>query len=242
MAGNHLQHSESRIPHWGHQKGWLEVEGLQNYKKPRRNREHVQWFLQRLPSCFSKSNFSSTQSITITLFPPGQPKYIQRLKAIRATLEHSSFFKNHEIIGSSLLFLHDRRNASCWLIDFAKTEEVAEGQITHFKDWEVGNHEDGYLIGLNNIIEIFSAILKDAEKSHDNNLSDSSEWNLNKTRTLRRKEKKIFVSLFSSCRTESPGHAGNCQPKQFIIYLFISFVHFFPVINLEIIKQNIWSR
>jgi 1D-myo-inositol-triphosphate 3-kinase len=52
---------------------------------------------------------------------------------------------------------------------------VAEGQITHFKDWEVGNHEDGYLIGLNNIIEIFSAILKDAEKSHDNNLSDSSE-------------------------------------------------------------------
>lgn len=88
-------------------------------------------------------------------------KYIQRLKAIRATLEHSPFFKSHEIIGSSLLFLHDRRHASCWLIDFAKTGPTPEGvEITHKKHWEVGNHEDGYLTGLNNIIEIFETLEK----------------------------------------------------------------------------------
>lgn len=100
---------------------------------------------------------------------------MQRLKAIRATLEHSEFFKSHEIIGSSLLFLHDRKHASCWLIDFAKTGPVPDGiKITHKKNWEVGNHEDGYLIGLNNIIDLFSEVATAMEKCGSDN-SDSSE-------------------------------------------------------------------
>lgn len=89
-------------------------------------------------------------------------------------MEHSEFFKTHEIIGSSLLFLHDRRHASCWLIDFAKTDTLPDGiTINHKNNWEVGNHEDGYLIGLNNIIELFTAVAKEMEKDSDNN-SDSS--------------------------------------------------------------------
>jgi len=107
-------------------------------------------------------------------YPHALPKYIQRLKAIRATLEHSEFFQTHEIIGSSLLFLHDRRQASCWLIDFAKTGPLPDHiTISHKKNWEVGNHEDGYLIGLNNIIDLFSMVANELLDSDQNN-SDSS--------------------------------------------------------------------
>lgn len=89
-----------------------------------------------------------------------QAKYIQRLKAIRATLECSDFFQTHEVIGSSLLFVHDRCQASVWLIDFAKTVVLpGDIKINHGSVWSVGNHEDGYLIGINNLIDIFEELL-----------------------------------------------------------------------------------
>lgn len=92
-------------------------------------------------------------------FPHALPKYIQRLKAIRATLGFSEFFKRHEVIGSSLLFVHDRHHASVWLIDFAKTVVLPESvTIGHDRKWKVGNHEDGYLIGINNLIDIFTEV------------------------------------------------------------------------------------
>lgn len=121
---------------------------------------------------------------------------MQRLKAIRATLEHSEFFNGHEIIGSSLLFLHDRKHASCWLIDFAKTGPVPDGiAITHKKNWEVGNHEDGYLIGLNNIIDLFTEVANEMEKRKaDPDNSDSSEWNFLDTYLLKC-EKLGFLSF-----------------------------------------------
>lgn len=72
----------------------------------------------------------------------------------------SDFFQTHEVIGSSLLFVHDRTQASIWLIDFAKTVSLpASANITHMSEWIVGNHEDGYLIGINNLIQIFEEIL-----------------------------------------------------------------------------------
>lgn len=64
------------------------------------------------------------------------------------------------MIGSSLLFVHDRNNASIWLIDFAKTI-ILPPQVTidHLSRWIVGNHEDGYLIGIDNLISIFEEML-----------------------------------------------------------------------------------
>lgn len=92
-------------------------------------------------------------------FPHALPKYVQRLKAIKATLEVSIFFSSHEVIGSSLLFVHDKKNANVWLIDFAKTLLLPDQTfIDHKSGWEVGNHEDGYLIGINNLIVIFSEL------------------------------------------------------------------------------------
>lgn len=88
------------------------------------------------------------------------PRYIQRLRAIRATLAVSEFFQTHEVIGSSLLFVHDQTHASIWLIDFAKTVELPpQLRIDHYSAWKVGNHEDGYLIGINNLIDIFVELL-----------------------------------------------------------------------------------
>uniref|UniRef100_A0A0A9WWQ4 Kinase n=1 Tax=Lygus hesperus TaxID=30085 RepID=A0A0A9WWQ4_LYGHE len=98
-------------------------------------------------------------------FPHSVPKYIQRLKAIKATLEVSKFFQSHEMIGSSLLFVHDQKNANVWLIDFAKTLELpSEMKIDHASSWVVGNHEDGYLIGINNLINIFTEMVNEQQQ------------------------------------------------------------------------------
>lgn len=78
--------------------------------------------------------------------------------------------------------MHDRTTASIWLIDFAKTVELPEKvNIDHNSAWTVGNHEDGYLIGINNMIDIFNELLikKGDNKSPpristDNGLFDSS--------------------------------------------------------------------
>ncbi|KAK1124944.1 hypothetical protein K0M31_006289 [Melipona bicolor] len=93
-------------------------------------------------------------------YPHAVPKYIQRLKAIRATLKASPFFASHEVVGSSLLFVHDAKNAGIWMIDFAKTLPLPQHlpRISHDAEWKVGNHEDGYLIGVNNLIDIFQDI------------------------------------------------------------------------------------
>merc|ERR1712142_834568 len=91
--------------------------------------------------------------------PETVKQYLERLSAIKEALQQSEFFKGHELIGSSLLFVHDKQKASIWLIDFGKTVPVPPGlSIDHQSPWEVGNHEDGYLLGVQNLINIFSEI------------------------------------------------------------------------------------
>ncbi|XP_060684789.1 inositol-trisphosphate 3-kinase A-like [Hemiscyllium ocellatum] len=87
--------------------------------------------------------------------------YMTRLMEIRKALETSEFFKRHEVIGSSLLFIHDKNEvAKVWLIDFGKTTRLPSGKtLNHRLSWEEGNREDGYLLGLDNMIAIASSIL-----------------------------------------------------------------------------------
>ncbi|XP_010578377.1 PREDICTED: inositol-trisphosphate 3-kinase A isoform X2 [Haliaeetus leucocephalus] len=87
-------------------------------------------------------------------------KYLRRLQEIHIILESSDFFKRHEVVGSSLLFVHDGSgNANVWLIDFGKTTLLPDGQtLDHRIPWQEGNREDGYLLGLDNLIGILESI------------------------------------------------------------------------------------
>lgn len=61
----------------------------------------------------------------------------------------------YQIIGSSLLFLFDSAGeAGVWMIDFAKSSLVEGKKLTHRDPWVLGNGEDGYLVGLDNLISV----------------------------------------------------------------------------------------
>jgi 1D-myo-inositol-triphosphate 3-kinase len=48
------------------------------------------------------------------------------------------------------------------MIDFGKTRLLpADINITHSKPWIRGTHEDGYLIGLDNLISLFQEIINE---------------------------------------------------------------------------------
>ncbi|KAK3880192.1 hypothetical protein Pcinc_015292, partial [Petrolisthes cinctipes] len=92
-------------------------------------------------------------------YPHSITRYIQQLKSIKVTLEASSFFKTHELIGSSLLFVHNDSSALVRMIDFAKTIPLPENvTITHRSPWSEGTHEDGYLLGLDNLVDLFTVL------------------------------------------------------------------------------------
>ncbi|XP_061650802.1 inositol-trisphosphate 3-kinase A [Phyllopteryx taeniolatus] len=86
--------------------------------------------------------------------------YLSRLMEIQQALKKSQFFKQHEVIGSSLLFIHDHTcNAQVWIIDFGKSTALPEGHVLkHDVPWREGNREDGYLLGLQNLIRTLEAV------------------------------------------------------------------------------------
>ncbi|XP_035242006.1 inositol-trisphosphate 3-kinase Cb isoform X2 [Anguilla anguilla] len=87
--------------------------------------------------------------------------YLQRLEDLRTELENSQFFRTHEVVGSSLLFVHDcSGQARVWMIDFGKTVPLPPPlTLDHRTPWVEGNREDGYLWGLDNLISILNAML-----------------------------------------------------------------------------------
>ncbi|XP_042342049.1 inositol-trisphosphate 3-kinase Cb [Plectropomus leopardus] len=87
--------------------------------------------------------------------------YLQHLEELRSVLEQSHFFRSHEVVGSSLLFVHDASGkARVWMIDFGKTVPLPDTwTLDHRTPWVEGNREDGYLWGLDNLIDIFSSML-----------------------------------------------------------------------------------
>lgn len=66
-----------------------------------------------------------------------------------------------KVVGSSLLFVHDQSGrAGVWMIDFGKTVSVPPPlTLDHRSPWVEGNREDGYLWGLDNFIDILTAML-----------------------------------------------------------------------------------
>lgn len=111
----------------------------------------------QIPFCFWSHSLSSC--VLFFCFP--QKLYLQRLEELRSALEQSQFFRTHEVVGSSLLFVHDASGkAKVWMIDFGKTVSLPTPQtLDHRTPWVEGNREDGYLWGLDNLIDIFSTML-----------------------------------------------------------------------------------
>ncbi|CAM2116922.1 unnamed protein product [Caretta caretta] len=85
--------------------------------------------------------------------------YQSRLESMRSALQESVFFRTHEVIGSSLLFVHDRQGrANVWMIDFGKTRPAPpQLALCHDVPWSRGSHEDGYLIGLHHLTHTLQA-------------------------------------------------------------------------------------
>jgi 1D-myo-inositol-triphosphate 3-kinase len=99
---------------------------------------------------------------------------LQQLVEIRTRFEASQFFKNHEIIGSSLLVIYDNLRLGVWMIDFAKTLYVQGATLTHREPWRPGSHEDGYLVGMDNLIEIVSSLMSSASEGCNGHASIDS--------------------------------------------------------------------
>lgn len=52
--------------------------------------------------------------------------------------------------------MYDKKgHTGAWLIDFSKTVPIKAGEkLTHRAEWAVGNHEDGFLFGIDNLIQV----------------------------------------------------------------------------------------
>lgn len=114
-----------------------------DFKKTRSKQDVIQVFTD-----FVEGNVSIIKS------------YLSRLTEIQQALKMSAFFKQHEVIGSSLLFIHDHTGmAQVWMIDFGKTTVLPDGQtLNHGIPWQEGNREDGYLWGLDNLIHTLESV------------------------------------------------------------------------------------
>ncbi|XP_072519232.1 inositol-trisphosphate 3-kinase B [Salminus brasiliensis] len=117
---------------------------------------------------FNKTKAKAQITETLLLFSKRQghvlKAYQSRLEALKETLKESAFFSSHEVIGGSLLFVHDHTGkANIWMIDFGKTIPTLENvHLRHDVPWVEGNHEDGYLIGLNSLISLLCEAIKEA--------------------------------------------------------------------------------
>jgi 1D-myo-inositol-triphosphate 3-kinase len=76
----------------------------------------------------------------------------QNIAEFARVLGRSEFFRDHECIGTSILIVADTTGkVGTFWIDFAKTYPCMQ-KITHTSCWERGNHEDGVLRGVDNLV------------------------------------------------------------------------------------------
>merc|ERR1712039_568413 len=94
-------------------------------------------------------------------------KILVDLKELKVTMMSSPFVQTHSFVASSLIFITEAFpiNPNCTsvgvhLVDFSRLALVPDGvKINHYTPWELGNHEDGLYIGLDNMIKCFREVL-----------------------------------------------------------------------------------
>ncbi len=56
--------------------------------------------------------------------------------------------------------MYDSQHVGAWVIDFAKTLPVPDGlKVTHRQAWQQGNHEEGWLTGIDNLIQVRKKVI-----------------------------------------------------------------------------------
>lgn len=103
--------------------------------------------------------------------------FTARLRQLKAACESSQFFLSHEFVGASLLLVaeSDPPKVNVFLIDFAKTTPVPSGvKIDHRSQWVLGNHEDGFLTGLDNFIECWAKVVNVLQEDIERSASGSA--------------------------------------------------------------------
>lgn len=102
-------------------------------------------------------------------------RLLNRLIEIRQKFENCSYFRTHEIIGSSVFMIYDDRDAGAWIIDFAKTRRCPKGlTVNHRAPWKQGNHEEGFLFGLDRLISVLESIHFDIDSPSSEDRSQQS--------------------------------------------------------------------
>ena len=87
---------------------------------------------------------------------------LSRLDALEAALLQSTLFWQSELIGSSLLFAADGTGrVGVWMLDFGLTTPSPVGALRHDEPWALGNHEDGYLLGVRNLRRLWQQLLEE---------------------------------------------------------------------------------
>lgn len=128
----------------------------------------------------------------ISVFSSMRPRVVKdilkKLRFVRAMIEQSTYFRQHEIIGSSIFIVYDEKKVGVWLIDFAKSTKVPEGvKIDHRREWQPGNHEEGLLFGVDQLINSFENVYE-ASKGNKKHFKDSKT---SSPRTESKSEKTI---------------------------------------------------
>uniref|UniRef100_A0A3P8S9E3 Kinase n=1 Tax=Amphiprion percula TaxID=161767 RepID=A0A3P8S9E3_AMPPE len=100
---------------------------------------------------FVESNTHIVVSVTVTVLHSLVDLFISK----------SGIFPFSGVVGSSLLFVHDwTGKTGVWMIDFGKTVSLpTHHTLDHRTPWAEGNREDGYLWGLDNLIDVLTDIL-----------------------------------------------------------------------------------
>jgi len=115
--------------------------------------------VNELKTIQTREAVQSTLALFLNRCPNVKRDLLTRLKYICEKFQDSSYFQTHEVVGSSILIIYDSKHVGAWMIDFAKTLSLPDGvNVTHRKPWQQGNHEEGYLPGIDNLIHAIESL------------------------------------------------------------------------------------
>ena len=85
---------------------------------------------------------------------------LQNVRPRVQVLQRNEAFACHSFIRTSLLFVYSSatNTTKVAMIDFPRCTERLPAPITHREPWAAGNHEDGYLVGVDNLISLFEEV------------------------------------------------------------------------------------